>query len=364
MAKIEEIPNDKQFFTIADLVGQGLTIYRIDKFVRDGRLIKRGNNIYENPDFQRKSEEEKKHPASVLNNERLMTFLPPLLMSDLNGLERSVVHYVVPGQLDSLQLVQIGVQAAAPSYHFGPSIRDHHLIHFVLKGSGEVMINDQSFLVNAGQIFYSPKGSQWYIKSNEENPWEYLWVGFCGKWADQLLSLIGLTGKNLLADIKDMSAIMAVREQLARAMERDSSYLSMMPHFWTIIQELGKTTGYAPNLKKKMGDQSGKRQEPKIVEVVQHIETHYMDQISVNTLAYELSISRAWLSRSFKKLTGKTIKEYIKDLRISHAKDLLTQTPLPISEVAEACGYQNPLFFSRVFRQETGYAPTDWRKGK
>ena len=158
--------------------------------------------------------------------------------------------------------------------------------------------------------------------------------------------------------------MMTVREQLAQAMEQDSSYLGMMPFFWKIIQELGKTTGYAPNLKKKMGDYSGKRREPKIVEVVQHIEAHYMDQISVNTLAYELSISRAWLSRSFKKLTGKTIKEYIKYLRISHAKDLLTQTPLPISVIAEACGYQNPLFFSRVFNQETGFAPTDWRKGK
>ena len=186
MAKIEEIPNDKQFFTIADLVGQGLTISRIDKFVRDGRLIKHGNNIYENPDFQWKNEDDKKHPISVLSNERLMTFLPPLLMSDINGLERSVVHYVVPSQLDSLQLVQIGVQATAPSYQYGPSIRDHHLLHFMLKGSGEMMINDQSFLVNAGQIVYTPKGSQWYVKSDEENPWEYLWVGFCGKWADQL----------------------------------------------------------------------------------------------------------------------------------------------------------------------------------
>ena len=357
MAKIEEIPNDKQFFTIADLVG-------IDKFVRDGRLIKHGNNIYENPDFQWKNADNKTLPVSVLSNERLMTFLPPLLMSDINGLERSVVHYVVPSQLDSLQLVQIGVQATAPSYQYGPSIRDHHLLHFMLKGSGEMMINDQSFLVNAGQIVYTPKGSQWYVKSDEENPWEYLWVGFCGKWADQLLSLVGLNEKNLLADIKDMSVMMTVREQLAQAMEQDSSYLGMMPFFWKIIQELGKTTGYAPNLKKKMGDYSGKRREPKIVEVVQHIEAHYMDQISVNTLAYELSISRAWLSRSFKKLTGKTIKEYIKYLRISHAKDLLTQTPLPISVIAEACGYQNPLFFSRVFKQETGFAPTDWRKGK
>lgn len=163
MAKQTEIPNDKQFFTITDLVGQGLTIYRINQFVRDGRLIKHGNNLYENPDFQRKNKDGKKHPASVLNNERFMAFLPPLLMSDKNGLERSVVHYRIPSQLDSLQLVQIGVQAVAPSYHFGPAIQDHHIIHFVLKGSGEVMINDQHFLVNAGQLFYFPKGIHYCI---------------------------------------------------------------------------------------------------------------------------------------------------------------------------------------------------------
>ena len=70
------------------------------------------------------------------------------------------------------------------------------------------------------------------------------------------------------------------------------------------------------------------------------------------------------MSCKFKEHTGKTIKEYVTDVRISHAKDYLVGTTWSIEQIAENCGYQNPMFFSRVFKQVTGVSPTQWRKGE
>ena len=87
-----------------------------------------------------------------------------------------------------------------------------------------------------------------------------------------------------------------------------------------------------------------------------------MRDIVVADLAAEMDVSRAWLSRKFKELTGKTIKEYVTDMRISHAKEYLSHADCSIAEVAVRCGYDNPLFFSRMFKRTTGVSPSEWKK--
>lgn len=365
MAKEMVLPTTQRYFTIAELAGLGLTYYKINKLVQEGRLVKLDNKRYENTTFVSEESElyEKSEPVSGKGNAMTSMFLPAILMSEVGGMLRSVVHYVIPNRRDALQLVQIGVQTTEPGYSFGPAVRDHDQIHFVLSGKGDVTINRQRFTVTEGQMFYTPEGSMWYFESDEVTPWQYMWIGFCGEWGKRLLDGVGMNQKSLTADIVDISAARNLSIQLAETMKEDTSYISMMPCFWRIIQELIKTKGYVPHSKKRPENQREKQHDARIVEIVRRIERDYMREITVNELAAELSVSRAWLSRCFKDVTGKTIKEYITDLRISHAKDLLTQTPFPIAEIAAACGYNDAMFFSRMFKRVAGCTPSQWRTG-
>jgi len=365
MAKESVLPVDQQYFTIAELAGLGLTYYRINKLVQEGRLIKLDNKLYKNTAFEGDEPDlyVKDGPGSLKGNAATGMFLPAILTSETCGMQRSVVHYVIPSCCDALQLVQIGVQTTEPGYSFGPAIRDHDQIHFVLSGKGDVTINHQRFSVSEGQMFYTPEGSMWYLESDEASPWRYMWIGFCGEWGKRLLDGIGINQKRLTADIADISMARKLSIQLAEAMKEDTSYIGMMPCFWRIIQELMRTKGYVPHSKKRPESRKEKQHDARIVEIVRRIERDYMSEITVNELAAELSVSRAWLSRCFKEVTGKTIKEYVTDLRISHAKDLLTQTPIPIAEVAAACGYADAMFFSRMFKKVTGCTPSQWRAG-
>ena len=362
MANDMFFPADRRYFTIADLVALGLSYSKINQLVRDGHLIELGDSRYENAHFEERKQQENARTEGQAGDAPLQRFLPALLMSDLRGMRRSVVHYVIPSCPDALQLVQIGVETTEPNYSFGPATRDHDIFHFVLAGKGDVTVGRQRFTVQAGQIFYLPKDVLRYYESDDQAPLEYVWIGFCGEWARRLISEAGMNRSNMLADIPDIAATLELRRELVQTMRTDVSYIAMMPVFWKFIQQLIRAKGYAVDVKTSAKNAEDKCPDPRIAELVYRLERNYTNDINVNEIAKDISVSRAWLSRRFKEITGATVKQYVTDLRISHAKDLLTQTPLPIMEVARACGYQNPLFFSRMFKQATGFSPTQWRE--
>jgi AraC-like DNA-binding protein len=72
-------------------------------------------------------------------------------------------------------------------------------------------------------------------------------------------------------------------------------------------------------------------------------------------------MSVSWFIRSFKEYTGSTPTQYILSLRISNAQTLLGSTNYNITEIAEIVGYDNPLYFSRLFRKQSGMSPSEFR---
>ena len=72
-------------------------------------------------------------------------------------------------------------------------------------------------------------------------------------------------------------------------------------------------------------------------------------------------MSVSWFIRNFKEYTGSTPTQYILSLRISNAQTLLDSTNYNITEIAEIVGYDNLLYFSRLFRKQSGMSPSEFR---
>ena len=89
----------------------------------------------------------------------------------------------------------------------------------------------------------------------------------------------------------------------------------------------------------------------------------YMEKgkLDYDQIASEMSVGRAQLNRKLKAITGLTTKDYILQLRISHAKNLLLDTGLTVSEIAYRCGMDDPNYFSTLFRKATGMTPLAFR---
>ncbi len=95
--------------------------------------------------------------------------------------------------------------------------------------------------------------------------------------------------------------------------------------------------------------------------VIDRINTSYMEKLTVTEMAKELNLDRGHLSRLFKSRMDITIQEYILHFRISKAKQCL-QNGHSVSDTALLCGFGDRVNFSRTFLKETGCRPTAWLK--
>lgn len=108
---------------------------------------------------------------------------------------------------------------------------------------------------------------------------------------------------------------------------------------------------------------SGNSSIRKIHSIAYYIHSHYEEELSLDLLASRFYLSPCYLSHQFKKVTGFTLINYIQQVRINRARDLLLSTDDPISEIAQSCGFQSFSQFNRIFRQTYGQSPSSMRSG-
>ena len=94
----------------------------------------------------------------------------------------------------------------------------------------------------------------------------------------------------------------------------------------------------------------------------QYFTDNYSSDISIEEYASSRGMSISWFIRNFKKFTGITPMHFIVSTRISNAQLLLETTKYSISEISRIVGYDNPLYFSRLFHKVKGFAPSEYRK--
>ena len=73
-------------------------------------------------------------------------------------------------------------------------------------------------------------------------------------------------------------------------------------------------------------------------------------------------MSTSWFIRNFKKYMGVTPMQYVLSLRMSNAESLLEMTDYNVTEISSIVGYENPLYFSRMFKKQRGLSPSEYRK--
>ena len=93
-----------------------------------------------------------------------------------------------------------------------------------------------------------------------------------------------------------------------------------------------------------------------------YIEAHYADSgLTLDQVASEMGISPNYFSAQFKQNTGSSFINYLTNVRISHAKEHLKSGNYKTYEVALRCGYENPTYFSTIFKRRTGVSPSEYR---
>lgn len=93
-----------------------------------------------------------------------------------------------------------------------------------------------------------------------------------------------------------------------------------------------------------------------------YIKEHYHENISLESISKEVFLSPVYLSFLFKQVEGVNLTDFITQVRLQKAKELLRETPLKTYEIADRVGYQDDKYFSRLFKRKEGVTPTEYRK--
>lgn len=101
-----------------------------------------------------------------------------------------------------------------------------------------------------------------------------------------------------------------------------------------------------------------------IREIQLFIRQHYAENISLNSLAEQFFLHPNYLSRLFKEKAGQNFIDYLTSVRMEKVKDLLKNSDRKIVEICELAGYDNPRYFSKVFKQYTGMTPSEYREAE
>lgn len=124
------------------------------------------------------------------------------------------------------------------------------------------------------------------------------------------------------------------------------------------IFKLSKKENQALTMKKNEKDVHVER-------IAEYINQHFKKKITLDELSAELNISKFYLSRLFKEITGTTVMDYVMTCRLNQARyELEMNAAKTLSEVAVASGFESPAHFSRFFKQQIGITPSEFRKRK
>ena len=97
-----------------------------------------------------------------------------------------------------------------------------------------------------------------------------------------------------------------------------------------------------------------------MTKVLEVIENHFSEEeFSIEQFGKEAGMSRVQLHRKLKALTGKSASHYLRSVRLSKAKKMIKEQKGNVSEIAYSVGFASPQYFTRCFREEFGYPPSD-----
>ncbi len=264
-------------------------------------------------------------------------------------------YKVQPWEAVSLSVYNVGFQKCEPLYGWGPGVRDHFLIHYVLSGKGSYRTGGREYILHAGDAFLVYPDTEVYYAADSDDPWEYYWVGFSGSDAAPLLERTEFTpqhpvifagyGEELKEALLD---IYQVRGGSAGEQTRMTGKL-----YGALALLMSKA---ALPEKEDSGGLHSLRQAERF------IACNYSRDIRIEDVAEFISLSRSSLYRIFMQYRGESPKEYLARLRIRRACELLRETELSIGAIATSVGYSDNLYFSKSFHKIKGMTPTAFRE--
>ncbi len=253
----------------------------------------------------------------------------------------------------NLNVHQCGWEKCKPKHSYGPAVRDHYLIHFVIKGSGKFYIDDLTFDIKENQGFLIHPGDITYYEADEKDPWNYLWVGFNGLKAKEYIRRIGLNRHKPVITTKQPDLVCEYLNKIFESSKLEHArevrmlgYLYLLLSIFIEEAEIKEVANYKHEY---------------IQKAIEYIEMNYSRNITVQKIAEHLGLNRSYFSSLFKSVLNMSPESFLIGYRINKACELFKQNKnLRIGDVSRSVGYSDQLAFSKAFKKVKGCPPSEF----
>lgn len=233
--------------------------------------------------------------------------------------------------------------------------RGSNTLHIILSGKGYFSQGGKKHELNKNDFFLIPAAEAVSYYPDASDPWEYIWFGFGGKDSENFLREMDLL-ENPVGTLKNLDRIQSffalLKDEKYRATLNQFGYYSL---FYAILDDLLVQRIFPVRPVVKSGNDL-------LSKALNYISEHYSSTISVAELSDYLYINRTTLFKAFKKAFGVSPQQYIISYRLRMAQQHICETKLPISVIAEKCGFASYSHFSRLFSSRYGCSPQEMRK--
>lgn len=251
-----------------------------------------------------------------------------------------------------LSIFNCGHEYCLPGHTWGPGVRDHYLIHLVVAGRGVYQVGDARFILQPGDLFLAKPGQLITYAADQNDPWEYYWVGFNGACANRLVQQAPFTDAQPCHHCTDPQSMRDALYQiyLSRGTEAqdEARMIGYLYLFMALLMKEAQET--MPH--------AGSPSTQYVLAAVRYIQFNYSHDISVDDIAKAVGVSRSHLYRVFMAAVGQSPIDYLTAYRIDEACALLRSTHLSIAEIAVSVGFFDQFYFSRVFKKVKGVPPS------
>ncbi|MCK9479116.1 MAG: AraC family transcriptional regulator [Firmicutes bacterium] len=225
---------------------------------------------------------------------------------------------------------------------------DYQII-YIVKGSGKYFINGAFQDISEGNIIVFRPGEPQIYSYSFETSTEVYWIHFTGYGADNLLNDLKITNHF----IGSKGVVTELFKEIINELQIKRPYYELHANaaFVKLLVLIGRLVTKGAIDKK----------EESLEEIVKIMHTCYNLKWSVSDLADKCNLSKYRFIHNFKKYTGAAPMEFLFKIKIDKARGLLIDSSLNIGEIASVLGYDNPLYFSRVFKKAVGMSPSKYR---
>lgn len=236
-----------------------------------------------------------------------------------------------------------------------PNGRGDYQLLYIAAGKVHFYIDGEEKIITKGNmVLFRPGVPQMYNIYAEDKPETY-WVHFTGSDVDLLLDyyqmpkseMVFFTGTS--PDYQWLYRQMIQELQLRRVNYEDMMNMNLR-HILLVI-----------NRYLQEGNDIGTEMLDEIERATHYFHENYNQNIVIEDYAKEHGMTANWFTQSFKKVTKYTPMQYILSLRMTNAMNLIDNTDYNMTQIAYAVGYDNSMYFSRLFKKHTGMAPTEYK---